>query len=104
MFSFLRQRIGAGWYLLTSKPRISVSIRGRGGMVYGEGSRKMRIRCEWLVGPTHDITVDAASIVCWEPPFEREEVTYADRKRICANISHALGGYKIAWEHAAEPG
>ncbi len=81
-----------------SRKAYRVERMGLAGLRYTEGPRKMIIDSEVRMGPDVDIVIFAGSIVRWEAPYDTEEVTDADKRRIRANIAEGLGRLKIEWD------
>jgi hypothetical protein len=77
-------------------PGFRVSLKGRAGMLYREGKKRMEIDSEMLFGE-HDIVVYTDSIRRWLPPHDGEEITSAERERIRKNVAWALRSLRIEW-------
>jgi len=63
----------------------SVSIKGRSGVLYTEGKRKVLFSAELLAGPV-DYVIYFKGEYFWEKPFENEVISDEDRIRIKQNM------------------
>ena len=58
----------------------------------------MTIDSEMLTGGRFDAVVYVESIKAWEPPFDGEAVTQADRDKIVDAIKLRLIGLEVDWQ------
>lgn len=76
-----------------------VKLRGRSGVEYAEGNRKLNIGSEFLSGDA-GIVIYSDSITSWDPPHDNESLAESDLVRIKANVLVDLGNQKIKAEWA----
>ena len=76
-----------------------VKIKGRSGVIYEEGKRKLFISAEMMTGAI-DLVIYVSSMQSWKAPFNGTLLTVDDKKRIKFNISQELKskGLRIEWE------
>ena len=74
-----------------------MKMRGRAGLIYSEGPRKMRINSEMQGSPHLDMIIFADSIQRWEPPFQDEPISPADIMRIRENVSKEFRHLRVWW-------
>lgn len=72
-------------------------LDGRAGLVYREGTLKLTVDSEMLVGPDFDMVVYLNRITSWDPPHQDVVLDASDKKRIRKNICSDLGTDKIDW-------
>jgi hypothetical protein len=74
--------------VIESSEAFSVEVLDRTGMKYNEGQRSLHLYFEFLSEP--GIAIWARTIERWGSPFESEQITESDRKRIVDNIVRAF--------------
>lgn len=75
--------------VILSGSGFSVEVLGRTGLLYSEGTRRMKIDSEVVQGPSGMI-VYTDSMARWLPPHEADEVDHACRSRVVHNIEEAF--------------
>jgi len=71
-------------------------MHGRAGMTYKEGSKSMRVDCEMLF-KDYDVVIYWSEVKRWNPPFDGEDLSEAEKARIKANIEKELKSLRIDW-------
>lgn len=66
------------------------------GMTYKEGEKILRIDSEML-GGEYDHAIYWSKVNRWNPPFDGEELSDAEKARIKANIEKELKSLRIDW-------
>jgi hypothetical protein len=81
---------------LKRKP-YKVKLKGRASLLYEEQGKTLSVDSELLGGANFDIVIYSDSIKNWDPPFETEVLSDADKQRIKANITEDLPRLRIDW-------
>jgi len=68
---------------------MGITLLDRTGLRYTEGDRSMSVDSEMLARP-NSIAVYQESISRWDPPYESDALSEADRERVLASIIAAL--------------
>lgn len=76
-----------------------VKLRGRSGIEYSEGKKKVLVSSEFLAGDA-GIVIYASSLKNWDPPFEAENLSEEDKVNIKRRITQSLTEHKIPSEWA----
>ena len=84
--------------MFLSRDKIKVKITGRAGLKYVAGKKNMLINSEMLSGNSFDMVVYSNSISKWQPPYEHEEISSADKQQIINNIKTKLRHVRIDWQ------
>lgn len=79
------------------KQHYKVKLRGRSEVEYIEGSKHVVIGAEMLSGEI-DMVLYASSLLSWESPFQGENLTDEDKKRIMENVASDLKKHDISAE------
>ncbi|MGI9318521.1 MAG: Imm74 family immunity protein [bacterium] len=85
--------------MVFQKEHFKIKLRGRSGVVYEEGSKRVIIEAEMLKGEI-DLVIYVDSIMHWQPPHEKDAISQDERKTIRANVTAALvnNGLTVEWE------
>jgi hypothetical protein len=76
--------------LIESESGFSVEILGRTGMEYRESDKVMFIDSEILMTDVPTVAIWKDHIRGWKPPYEKQQVSEAERTEILKNICAAL--------------
>lgn len=79
-----------------------VKLRGRSGIEYSEGRRKILVSSEFLAGDA-GIVIYASSLKSWEFPFDDEILSEEDKEVIKSRITQSLTNHKIPHEWDCRP-
>lgn len=79
-----------------TKKTYKVALKGRTGVIYSEGKKRIFIESE-LLGTELGIVIYSGSIKNWEKPYGKEIVSKEDRLKIIQNIKMEFErlGYKV---------
>ena len=66
------------------------------GMTYKEGEKVLKIDSEMLVGK-FDHAIYWSKVTHWDPPFDSEALSEAEKTRIRANLEKELKSLRIDW-------
>jgi hypothetical protein len=80
------------------RTNFKVKLTGRSGLVYREGDHVMMVDSEMLLGSDCDFVIYTKPIDHWEPPYDHEPVSEADKRQIRLNIAASLCTAKIDWQ------
>lgn len=75
-----------------------VRVKGRAGLTYEEGNRKVTLDSEMLAGGDFDMVVYLASMEAWDPPDDATRLSQEDVSRIKKNVTSELWKYRIDWQ------
>jgi hypothetical protein len=74
----------------------SLKIHGRAGMTYREAGRSLKVDSEMMF-KDYDMVVYWSEVKHWNPPFDSEELSDAEKARIKANLEKELKKLRIDW-------
>ena len=83
--------------MLFKKKAYKVKLKGRSGVEYSEGKKKIFIGSEFMSG-SNGIVIYSDSLKAWQPPYENDELSIYEIERIKHNISEDLKGHGIPVE------
>lgn len=66
-------------------------------MTYKENGRTLKIDSELLDGEKYDEIIYWSQVSQWEPPFDGEKLSEAEKTRIKGNIEKKLKGVRVDW-------
>ena len=81
-----------------SKKSYKVKLRGRSGIEYTEGKRRIIIGSEFMADEDPGIVIYADSLKNWESPYQHEKLSEDDIERIKSNVLNDLAKHKIKVE------
>lgn len=79
------------------KKQYKVKLRGRSGIEYSEGRKKLLLSSEFLAGEA-GIVIYSRSLKTWEPPFESEELSEDTKEKIKTRVIQSLAKHRIPVE------
>jgi hypothetical protein len=79
---------------MVSGKNYQVEFRGRSGMIYSEGQRRLSLHSEMLVDDDYDIVIYLSQALQWE---DGTPLTGEDKARIKTNIVLDLQPSRIDW-------
>jgi len=77
------------------KKPFQVKLKGRSGIEYREGDRKLFIGSEFLAGEDPGIVLYSNSLNFWQPPYEDEGLTEEELTKIKLRIVADLAEHNI---------
>lgn len=80
-----------------NKP-FKVKLKGRSGIEYIEGERRMLISSEFMSGEDPGIVIYSNDLTNWDAPHDQENLSEDDLERIKSNILEDLKSNKIIAE------
>lgn len=83
--------------MIFKKRAYKVKLKGRSGVEYSEGSKKMLISSEFMSG-SNGIVIYSDSIRAWQVPNDKEIISNQQIKAIQHNITEDLKGHDIPVE------
>jgi len=83
--------------MLFRKRVYKVKLKGRSGVEYSEGKKKIFIGSEFMAG-SNGIVIYSDSLKAWQPPYENDKLSINEIERIKHNITEDLKGHGIPVE------
>ena len=83
--------------MLFKKRAYKVKLKGRSGVEYSEGKKKIFIGSEFMAG-SNGIVIYSDSLKAWQPPYENGKLSINEIERIKHNITEDLKGHGIPLE------
>jgi len=80
------------------KKPFKVKLKGRSGIEYIEGERRVLIASEFMSGEDPGIVIYSNDLTSWEPPHDHVNLSESDLERIKSNVLEDLKRYKIIAE------
>lgn len=81
-----------------SKKPFKVKLKGRSGIEYIEGERRVLISSEFMAGEDPGIVIYSSGLTNWDPPHDHENLSESDLERIKSNVFEDLKRHKIIAE------
>ncbi len=82
--------------MLWKKKTYSVKMLGRSTVLYREGTRKVSLFSEFLVGQPYELAIYLSRVSCWDSPDDHTLLSEPERERIKGRVNEKLRG-KIDW-------
>jgi hypothetical protein len=83
--------------MLFKKNVYKVKLKGRSGVEYSEGKKKIFIGSEFMSG-SNGIVIYSDSLKAWQPPYDNEKLSINKIEKIKHNITEDLKGHGIPVE------
>lgn len=81
-----------------SKKPFKVKLKGRSGIEYIEGERRVLISSEFMAGEDPGIVIYSSGLANWDPPHDHVNLSESDLERIKSNVFEDLKRHKIIAE------
>jgi hypothetical protein len=80
------------------KKPFKVKLKGRSGIEYIEGERRVLIASEFMSGEDPGIVIYSNDLTSWDPPHDHESLSESDIERIKSNVLEDLKSHRIIAE------
>ena len=83
--------------MLFKKRAYRVKLKGRSGVEYSEGNKKILIGSEFMAG-SKGMVIYSDTLKAWQPPYENDKLSIHERDRIKHNVTEDFKGHGIPVE------